>query len=128
MSKPTIYKSSDFDKPKVAGLAVHNAKLARVKAEHIREESKDSFRVSPETSCYVLWGVAPDCTVFPIGGASVVADFQPLIRKTNLAALAAKYKDVIGFVTASEGWAGKDRGKVNYTTIAVPAARKGGAK
>jgi len=127
MSKP-IYKASDFDKPKVCGLAVHNAKLARIKAEHLREEFSESFRVSPETSCYVLWGVAPDCTVFPIGSASVVADFQPLVRKSNLAALSSKYKDVIGFVTAAESWTGKDRGKVNYQTIAVPAAKKGGAK
>jgi len=66
--------------------------------------------------------------VFPIGSASVVADFQPLVRKSNLAALSSKYKDVIGFVTAAESWTGKDRGKVNYQTIAVPAAKKGGAK
>ena len=124
MSKPT-YKAAEFTKPKVQGLAVHNAKLARVKAEHIRDESKDSFRVSPETSCYVLWGVAPDCTVFPIGGASTAADFAPLIKKANLSALADKYRDVIGFVTAAEAWTGKPRGTVTYAAVEVPARKPG---
>ena len=121
--KKTIYKAGDFEKPKVKGLAIHNATLARVKAQYIQDENRDSFRVSPETDCYVLWGVAPDCTVFPIGSASTVADFQPLIRKTNLVALSDKYKDVIGFVTASEAWTGKSRGKVNYQAIALPAKK-----
>ena len=124
MPKPT-YKASDFAKPKVAGLAVHNATLSRAKASLIQEESRNSFRVSPETACYVLWGVAPDCTVFPIGSASVASDFAQLTRKGNLSALSAKYKDVIGFVTAAEAWGGKQHGKVNYSAIEVPARKPG---
>lgn len=125
MSKPT-YKATDFAKPKVAGLAVHNATLARNKATVRLEEAKDSFRVSTEAAAYVLWGVAPDASVFPLGSASIATDFAGLTRKTNLAALAAKYKDAIGFVTAAESWGGKKpRGTVSYATIEVPARKPG---
>jgi hypothetical protein len=126
MSKPH-YKVADFDKPKVCGLAVHNATLARQKAIFIEEESKHSFKVNPEAMPYVLWAVMPDCSVLALGCCATAAEFQPLVRKTNLAALAKDYQGAIGFVTASESW-GKSRGKVNYQTIAVPAAKKGGAK
>lgn len=124
MSKPT-YKAADFDKPKVKGLAVHNAQLARTKAEAEAEDRKDSFCVRPALACYVLWGVNPDCSVVPLGTSSTAADFQPLVRKGNLAALAAKYRTLIGFVTAAEAWTGKDRGKVRYDILAVPSAAKG---
>ena len=121
MPKPT-YKAADFSKPKVAGLAVHNAKLARIKAQHISEERQDSFRVSPETHQYVLWGAVADCSLICLGSATIAADFNALIRKTNLAALASKYSDVIGFVTCSVGWS-KNRGQANYTTINVPPVK-----
>lgn len=93
------YTVRDFSKPKVVGLAVHNCRLAITKAEAEHEDRRLTFTVVPELCAYCLFGVRPDASVFPIAEAPTVADLAPLIRKTNLSALVAKYK-VIGFLVS----------------------------
>lgn len=95
----TNYTVRDFAKPKVLGLAVHNARLAIAKAEADNEDRRLSFTIVPELCAYCLFGVRPDASVFPLAEAPTVSDLAPLVRKTNLSALVGKYK-VIGFLVA----------------------------
>lgn len=128
------YTVRDFSKPKVVGLAVHNCRLAITKAEAEHEDRRLTFTVVPELCAYCLFGVRPDASVFPIAEAPTVADLAPLIRKTNLSALVAKYK-VIGFLV-SKRKVGRKGPVVEIDAIDAPLPthfaqlknRNGGAK
>lgn len=96
---PATYTASDFDKPKVVGLAIHNAQKA-VNAAHVRwEERSDGFRVLPEICAYCLFAVLPDCSVRTISaGEPTATEHNALLRKPNLVLL-AKSHGAIGFVS-----------------------------
>ena len=120
----TRYTAADVQKPKVKGLAVHNAMLETQKASYKFEEGLDPSRVGlyPELFAYNLWAIRDDCAVVCIGGGPTAADFAPLKTARNLAALTAKYRP-IGFLI------GKRRAKcIVYDYEVVAAKKEGGAK
>lgn len=89
------YIAADFPKPKVKGLAIHNAKKLR---NATRDRDADKFTYPPpEVQSYCLYVVASDCSVMPVASAPTAADFAPFLKKVNLALLARKYSG-IGFV------------------------------
>ena len=97
MSK--TYTPADFTKPKVCGLAIHNATLMRNRSMVEREERDvTQWIVPPEVMSYCLFAVTPTCSVIPLAGAPTAGDFAPLVKSSNLALLAKKY-GAIGFVT-----------------------------
>ena len=108
MSK-TALTARDFAKPKAIGLAVHNARKAinTAKADAEDERNKGSFAVFPELTAYSLWIVDGNCDVRIVATAHTAADFAPLVTKSNLQALVAKYKP-IGFLRVKSPW-GKGR-------------------
>ena len=118
------YTPADLAKPKVKGLAVHNATLETQKAYYKFEEGLDVSRVNlyPELHAYNLWFIRDDCAVVCIGGSPTSADFAPLKTAKNLAALTAKYRP-LGFLI------GKRRAKgIGYDYEVVAAKKEGGAK
>ena len=108
MSKPAL-TPRDFRLPKVLGLAVHNARKAINTAKADSEEKpKGSYAVFPELAPYSLWTVDGNCVPRIVATAPTAADFAPLVTKSNLQALVAKYKP-IGFLRAKAPWGkGKD--------------------
>lgn len=131
MSKQAI-TPRDFPKPKVLGLAVHNARKAINTAKADSEEKpKGSYAVFPELAAYSLWTVDGNCDVRIVATAPTAAEFAPLVKKSNLQALVAKYKP-IGFLRAKAPWGkGKD---YDIEAIEAPlpkpfaAIKEGGAK
>lgn len=120
--EPIFYTASEFDKPKVKGLAVHNARRRTEALEADCKESRGSFDIHPaEVQSYCLFGVHPDCSVVPLASGSTASDIEPIIRKGNLALLGKKY-GLIGFVHARTPKRTKE-----YDTIAVPKM-EGGAR
>ena len=100
MKKLPTYTPADLDKPKVKGLAVHNATLATNRARVEHDENKDarSLYVLPHEVCsYCLFLIQPDCTVSAIASAPTAADFSKFTSAANLSALATKYRP-IGFI------------------------------
>lgn len=95
---PKTYTAADFTKPKVCGLAIHNATLMRNRANVELEERRSVYPIPPEVMSYCLFAVLDDCSLVPLAGAPTAGDFAPLVKSSNLALLAAKYK-AIGFVT-----------------------------
>jgi len=95
LTMPAHYIAADFPKPKVKGLAIHNAKKLR-NATQDRSEKGYTYP-PPEVQSYCLYVVASDCSVMPVASAPTSADFAPFLKKTNLALLARKYSG-IGFV------------------------------
>lgn len=91
------YTAKDFGKPKVVGLAIHNAQKAVTRATLEWEDNRSVGFIPLEVQSYCLFLVRPDCTVEAIGSAPTTSDFAPLIRKANLRLLAQKY-GAIGFV------------------------------
>lgn len=91
----THYIAADFSKPKVKGLAIHNAKKLR-NATKDRSEKGYTYP-PPEVQAYCLYIVASDCSVMPVASAPTASDFAPFLKKVNLALLARKYSG-IGFV------------------------------
>jgi len=89
------YIAADFPKPKVKGLAIHNAKKLR-NATRERDQGRFSYP-PPEVQAYCLYVVASDCSVMPVAAAPTSSDFAPFLKKVNLALLARKYS-AIGFV------------------------------
>jgi hypothetical protein len=107
MSK-TALTARDFKLPKAIGLAVHNARKAINTAKQDSEEKpKGSYAVFPELAAYSLWLVDGNCGVKVVGTAPTASDFAPLVTKSNLQALVAKYKP-IGFLRAKAPW-GKNK-------------------
>ena len=107
MSKQA-FTPRDFPKPKVLGLAVHNARKAINTAKADAEQmGRVTTGVFPELAAYTLWTVDKDCAVRIVGMAPTAAEFAPLVTKSNLQALVAKYKP-IGFLRAKAPW-GKAR-------------------
>jgi len=101
----THYTAGEFDKPKVKGLAIHNAKKLR-NATMERDREKFTYP-PPEVQAYCLYVVAADCSVMPVASAPTSSDFAPFLKALNLALLARKYS-AIGFVQHREkGGAGK---------------------
>lgn len=94
----TDHTSKDFEKPKVVGLAIHNAQKSVNRAALDWEDKRSVGFMPLEVQAYCLFLVRPDCSVEAIGAAPTAGDFAPLVRKANLKLLAAKYK-AIGFVT-----------------------------
>lgn len=120
----TTYTPADLDKPKVKGLAIHNARLAANKAR-VRHDERDrdssSFYVLPdEIQSYCLYVVFPDCSAQAVASAATSADFAKFTGVSNLAALASKYK-AIGFV-AQRDWQNPKRAEM--VTLKVPLQRK----
>lgn len=107
MSKQAL-TPRDFHLPKVLGLAVHNARksiaTAKADAEHMGRVTTGVF---PELVPYTLWIVDGNCVARIVGMAPTAAEFAPLVTKSNLQALVAKYKP-IGFLRAKAPW-GKAR-------------------
>lgn len=101
MSKtPATYTPAEFNKPKVKGLAVHNAQLATNKARIEHQERKDtrSMYVLPHEVCsYCLFLVSADCSVLAVASAPTASDFSKFTSAANLSALATKYRP-IGFI------------------------------
>ena len=99
-TKPVNYTPADLDKPKVKGLAVHNATLAtnRARVEHEERKETRSMYILPHEVCsYCLFLVNQDCTVSAIASAPTAADFSKFTSAANLSALATKYRP-IGFI------------------------------
>jgi hypothetical protein len=94
------YTASEFDQPKVCGLAIHNAKNRMAGAENEYQKALESSMIPAvcEVQSYCLYGVNPDCSVVTLAGEPTAADFSRITKRTNLTALSAKYK-FIGYVT-----------------------------
>lgn len=92
------HTAADFGKPRVVGLAIHNAQKAEHRARVEWEEAGKVGFLPLEVQAYCLFLVRPDCSVESIGAAATAGDFARLASKANLRLLAAKYKP-IGFVT-----------------------------
>ncbi len=88
----------DFEKPRVVGLAIHNAQKAEHRARVEWEEAGKIGFLPLEVQSYCLFLVRPDCSVEAIGAAATAGDFSGLVRAGNIKLLAAKYRP-IGFVT-----------------------------
>lgn len=114
MSKQA-FTPRDFPKPKVLGLAVHNARKRTEALEADCKGKADCFSAPhPEVYAYCLFGVNPDCSVVPLASGATASDMEPIIRKSNLVLLGKKY-GLIGFVHARTPK--RDR---EYDTISVP--------
>jgi len=118
------YTREDLPKPKVKGLAVHNAMLETQKAFFKFEEGLDPSRVGmyPELYAHNLWFIRDDCAVVCIGGEATAAEFAPLKTARNLAALTAKYKP-IGFLIGRR----RDKG-IGYDYEVVQAPKQEGGR
>ena len=92
------YTPADFPKPKVSGLAIHNAQLAENKARQQWGDNKSIGYLPLEIQAYCLFLVRKDASVEAIGASATAGDFAGLVRVQNLALLAKKY-GAIGFVT-----------------------------
>ena len=94
------YTASEFDQPKVCGLAIHNAKNRMAGSQNEYEKAMESSMTPTihEVQSYCLYGVNADCSVVTLAGEPTAADFSRITKRTNLAALSAKYK-FIGYVT-----------------------------
>ena len=119
----SVYTREDLDKPKVKGLAVHNAILETNKAFVKYDEGLDVSRIGlyPELYAYNLWAIREDAAVVCVAGAPTAADFLPLKSKTNLGALTIKYRP-IGFLL------GKRRAKgigYDYEVVQAPKVEGG---
>ena len=96
------YTASEFDQPKVCGLAIHNAKNRMAGAENEYQKALESSMIPAvcEVQSYCLYGVNPDCSVVTLSGQPTAADFARITKRTNLTALNKKYKfTFIGYVT-----------------------------
>ena len=96
------YTASEFDQPKVCGLAIHNAKNRMAGAENEYQKALENSMTPAvcEVQSYCLYGVNPDCSVVTLSGQPTAADFSRITKRTNLTALNKKYKfTFIGFVT-----------------------------
>lgn len=115
------YLRTEFDQPKVKGLAVHNARKRTEAREADCEDRRDCFNIPPpEVQSYCLFGVHPDCSVIPLASGPTAGDMEPIVRKSNLLLLAKKYR-LIGFV-----YARTPKGEKEYEVLQVP--KEGGAK
>ena len=132
MSKPT-YTARDFRLPKVLGLAVHNARKAIATAKADAEQmGRVTTGVFPELVPYTLWIVDGDCRVRIVAMAPTAAEFAPLVTKSNLRALVAKYKP-IGFLRAKAPWGKAKEHDIDAIEAPLPKPfaaikQKGGAK
>ena len=120
----STYTREDLDKPKVKGLAVHNARKRTEAAEsYLYPRGREGgcrlmHPFPPEVFAYCLFGVNPDCTVVPLASGATAADMDLITRKGNLVLLAKKY-GLIGFVQARTPKRTKE-----YDTICVLMADK----
>ena len=124
--KPTRTEA-DFDKAAVLGLAVHNARSAWNKAcvecEEASERDITASRMYPEVQQYTLWIVSPEVAVTCVASSPTTADFAQFTKKSNLAALARKYK-AIGFLSCRRVNKPRRAEELECDPIAVP--REGG--
>ena len=96
------YTASEFDQPKVCGLAIHNAKNRMAGAENEYQKALENSMTPAvcEVQSYCLYGVNADCSVVTLAGEPTAADFSRITKRTNLTALNKKYKfKFIGYVT-----------------------------
>lgn len=127
--KKTAYAPSDLEKPKVKGLALHNATLAvnraRVEKDEQDERTSSFFVIRPELTSYCLFAVLPDCGVLAVASAPTSSDFAKFTSAGNLAALSARYR-AIGFIAHRDGQNPK---RAQMVVLPVPLnTKKGGAK
>ena len=94
------YTASEFDQPKVCGLAIHNAKNRMAGAENEYQKALENSMTPAvcEVQSYCLYGVNSDCSVVTLAGEPTAADFSRITKRSNLSALTSKYK-FIGYVT-----------------------------
>lgn len=126
-SKAPSYTPADLDKPKVKGLAVHNATLAtnRARVEHDeRKETRTQYIVPPEVCSYCLFLINQDCSVVAVASAATASDFAKSVSAANLSALASKYRP-IGFIAHRDAQNPK---RAQMVILPVPHKTKGGAK
>lgn len=121
------YLRTEFDQPKVKGLAVHNARKrteaveADVYPNGINNGPRLMYPFPPEVYAYCLFGVHPDCSVIPLASGHTAGEMTNIVTKRNLGLLANKYK-LIGFVCSRTP--GRRR---EYEVIQAPK-QEGGAK
>ena len=114
------YTAAEFDKPKVKGLAVHNARKRTEAREADCDGKVDCFSVPPpEVQSYCLFGVHPDCSVIPLASGPTAGDMAAIVKPSNLALLAKKYA-LIGFVHARTPKRARE-----YETLVVPRTEGG---
>jgi hypothetical protein len=129
MSGRVARSEADFDKAAVLGLAVHNARSAWNKAcvecEEASQKDITASRMYPEVQQYTLWIVSPAVETTCVASSPTSADFAQFIKKSNLAALARKYK-AIGFLSCRRVNKPRKSEELECDPIAVP--REGGRK
>jgi hypothetical protein len=123
MSGKITRTEADFMKPAVIGLAVHNARSAWHKAcvecEEASERDITASRMYPEVQQYTLWVISPAAEPTCVASSDTAGDFAQFTKKTNLVALAKKYK-AIGFLSCRRVRKPRKAEELECDPIAVP--------